>query len=283
MTSVRQPRRRAVATLATCLALVALARTAVAEPRADAPPPVFAPDVSDPMLSPPPPPPRQIGSWDEALELIRAQSPDYVSSYESVVRTEAQKRIALAAVLPVLNGQGSYTHQFFTEAVAIPTVPPFSFVSPPPDVLTVTASVNWSILNPRALYGVGTASKSIEAAKLSFSDRRRIIAMSVVQAMLATLAAERVAELNRVGLRSALERLALTQARLQYGQGTALDVDRAQRDADSARRLIISGDEILLQTRETLGAAPELAGRRVAAPATSTSSSSRHPSPAPVT
>ncbi len=73
--------------------------------------------------------------------------------------------------------------------------------------------------------------------------------------MLATLAAERVAEVNRVGLRSSLERLALTQARLQYGQGTALDVDRGLRDAEQARRLIIAGDEALLESREALGAA----------------------------
>ncbi len=254
MTLVHQLRRRAVAMIAACSALVGLGRAAAAQPHVEAPPPVVAPDVSDPMLAPPPPAPRQIGSWDEALNLVRAQSPDYIASYESVVRTEAQKRIALAAILPILNAQGSYTHQFYTESVVIPTAPPFGFVSPPPDVLTVAASVNWSILNPRGIYGVGTANKNIEAAKLTFSERRRTIAISLSHAMLATLAAQRVADLNRVGLRSALQRLALTQARLQYGQGTALDVDRAQHDADAARRLIISGDDLLLQSRETLGA-----------------------------
>ncbi len=253
MISVRQRRRRAVAVILVWSALAASPRSAAGEPRQASAAPIPAPEVSDPMLPPPPPAPRQIGSWDEALDLIRAQSPDYVSSYEAVVRTQAQKRIALAAVLPILIGQGSYTHQFFTETIAIPGVPPF--VSPPPDLLTVGASVTWSVLNPRGLYGLGTADKNIEAAKLSFSDRRRMIAISLVEAMLATLAAERVADLSRVGLRSALQRLALTQARLQFGQGTALDVDRAQQDADSARRLIISGDETLRQTRESLGVA----------------------------
>jgi outer membrane protein, multidrug efflux system len=249
------PRGRAVAVLVTALTL-ALAQPALAEPEGkESLPPGLTPDVSDPMLSPPPTAPRQIGSWDEALAVIRAQSPDYVTSYESVVRAEAQKRIVLAAVLPILNGQGSYTHQFFTEEIAFPTMPPFGFVSPSPDVLTVGVSVNWAILNPRGLYEVGTAEKKIAAAKLSFSDQRRVIAMSVVHTMLATLAAQRVADLNRVGLRSALQRLALTQARLQFGQGTALDVDRAQDDTEAARRLIISGDEALLQTREVLGAA----------------------------
>jgi multidrug efflux system outer membrane protein len=217
------------------------------------PPAVLPSPVLDPMLAPPPEAPRRIGSWDEALDLIRAQSPDYVSSYESVARAEAQKRVALAAVLPVLNGQASYVHQFNTVQVTFPTNPPVSFVSPPPDVLSVGATFGWSVINPRGIYGVGTADRNVEVAKLSFEDRRRIIAVAVIDAMLSTLAAARVSELNRVGLRAALERLALTQARLQFGQGTALDVDRAQQDVEAARALIIASDESLRQAREALG------------------------------
>jgi outer membrane protein TolC len=210
------------------------------------------PPVSDPMLSPPPAAPRQVKSWDEALTLLRAHSPDYVTSYESVVRAEAQSRIALAAVLPTLTGQGSYLHEFFTLTI------PFggaNIVTPPPDVFSASASLQWSVLNPRALYAVGTARENVRATGLSFEDRRRVIALTVVNAMLSTLAAARVAELNRVGLRSALERLTLTQVRMQYGQGTPLDVDRAAQDVAAARSQLISGDEALRQAREALGAA----------------------------
>jgi multidrug efflux system outer membrane protein len=215
-------------------------------------PQILTPEVDDPLLTPPPEAPRRIGSWDDALALIKAQSPDYITGAESVVRAEAQKRIALAAVLPILDGQGSYTHQFYTTAF---TVAGISIVSPPPNLWTVGASLNWAAIDPRGIYRVGTASENIEVTKLSFSDQRRQIATAVVQAILATLAAERVAEVNRVSLRSSLERLALTQARLEYGQGTALDVDRGLVDAEAARRLIIAGDEALLQSREALGAA----------------------------
>jgi outer membrane protein TolC len=96
---------------------------------------------------------------------------------------------------------------------------------------------------------------AVDVAKLSFEDKRRQIATSVVSAMLATLAAARVAELNRVGLRSSLERLHLTQARLEYGQGTPLDVDRATKDTATARRTLIDGDEQLRRAREALGVA----------------------------
>jgi multidrug efflux system outer membrane protein len=249
-------RRAALATV-TLAALAPFARPAVAQSAVPAPPAVatgqiLTPEVSDPLLTPPPEAPRQIASWDDALALIRAQSPDYITAYQNVVRAEAEKRIALAAVLPILDAQLGYTHQFYTAAFQIDQ---FKIVSPPPNLWTVSAGVNWAVVDPRGIYRVGTASENIDVTKLSFSDQRREIALSIVHAMLATLAAERVAEVNRVGLRSSLERLALTQARLKYGQGTALDVDRGLRDADAARRLIIAGDESLLQSREALGAA----------------------------
>jgi multidrug efflux system outer membrane protein len=211
-----------------------------------------APAVSDPMLAPPPAAASQVKSWDDALTLLRAHSPDYLSSYETVRRAEAQSRAALAAILPTLNAQGAYVHQFFTESI------PFggtTLVTPPPDVLSLGATLQWNVVNPRAFYAVGTARENEQATALSFEDRRRAIALAVVGAMLSTLATSRVAELNRVGLRSALERLTLTQTRLQFGQGTPLDVDRAQQDVAAARAQLISGDEALLQSREALGAA----------------------------
>jgi outer membrane protein, multidrug efflux system len=208
------------------------------------------PPVSDPMLSPPPRAAGQVKSWEEALALIRSHSPDYRGSAESTARAEAQKRIALAAVLPTLTGLASYTHNFFTSQVSLGGA---TFVSPPTDIFSLGAVANWSIFNPRGLYGISTADKSIDATKLAFEDRRREIAALVLAAFLATLADERVAELNRVGLRTALERLVLTQTRLHFGKGTPLDVDRAEQDVASARATLISGDEALRQAHETLG------------------------------
>jgi multidrug efflux system outer membrane protein len=230
----------------------ALPREGLAQPLAPPASSVQVPPASDPMLEPPAPAPRQIGSWEEALTLIRAQSPDYITSAEGVRRAQAQKRIALAAVLPMLNGQVGYTHQFLTETVNLAGT---QFVTPSPDSWSVTGLASWSILNPRSFYAIGTADAVIDGAKLSFEDRRRQIAISVVDAMLSTLAAARVADLNRVGLRAAIERLTLTQARLQFGQGTALDVDRAEQDVAASRALLISGDESLRQAREALGSA----------------------------
>jgi outer membrane protein TolC len=242
------------------LSIAVVAATGVVVERAGAQPPselhqVEPAPIADGMLAPPPEAPRRIASWDEALALIRAQSPDYASSYQNVARAEAQQRIALAAVLPVLTGQGSYTHQFLNETITLETTPPLSFITPPSDVFGLGAALAWSIVNPRSLYAQGTAARNVDSARLSFEDRRRTIATAVVGAMLTTLAAARVTDLNRVGLRAALERLALTETRQHLGQGTALDVDRAQQDVEAARALIITSDEALRQSREALGQA----------------------------
>jgi multidrug efflux system outer membrane protein len=224
-----------------------------------------SPGVEDPMLAPPPAPPRSIASWDEALSLIRAQSPDYASSAEGVRRVTAQREVAIAAVLPNAQARAGYAHQLLPPLTATlagvvgsPTASPlnlvaFPVVTPPVDNVSVGGTVAWNVLNPRGLYGLGTANRALDAEKLSFEDRRRQIATAAVDAILATLAAGRVAELNRVGLQAALERLALTRARLEYGQGTELDVDRAQKDVVASRSAITTGDEALERSREALG------------------------------
>jgi outer membrane protein TolC len=151
-----------------------------------------------------------------------------------------------------VNGTGSYVHNFYQVEIPFGTQ---TITTPPPDTWNVAASASWTPLNVRAIYDYGTSKANVTATELSFDDKRRQIALSLVTAILATLSSTHVAELNRVGLRSALERLHLTEARLEFGQGTPLDVDRANADVAAARRLIIDGDESLRRAREALGLA----------------------------
>lgn len=237
--------------------------TPPALPSAGIAPVAPAPEVSDPMLGPVEAAPRVIRSWEEALTLIRSRSPDYISGYQNIRRAEAQSRIALAALLPTLNGQGSYTHQFLTGNFVLatpndqppPPVNAFHLVAPAKNAWAVGGTLNVPIVNLKGFHDVRTAKRNEEAARLSFSDERRQITTSVVNTLLSSLTAERVADLNRVGLRAALERLALAEARLKFGQGTELDHDRALQDVAAARALLISGDESLRQAREELGRA----------------------------
>ena len=232
-------------------ASAAPAANAAPAPQAEAPArSATAPAVSDPMLAPPPAAARQIASWNEGLRLVRTRSPKYLAGVQRLRQAEARSRIALAGVLPQLNGQGTYTHEFLTDQA---TVGGKQVDAPLNDVFGVGATLRQPIIDLRALRGVGTGELNERATQLSLIEERRQIALDVVGAMLSSLAAGRVAELNRKGLQAALERLALANARQQFGRGTLLDVDRAQQDVAAARAALIDGDEALLQTREALG------------------------------
>ena len=73
--------------------------------------------------------------------------------------------------------------------------------------------------------------------------------------LVTTVAAERAAELNRVGLRQALERAALAQRTFELGAAHQLDVVRVRQDVEVAREALVSGDEQLRRAREALGLA----------------------------
>jgi outer membrane protein TolC len=75
-----------------------------------------------------------------------------------------------------------------------------------------------------------------------------------------------VAELNRVGLRQALERSALAKRREELGSGSHLDAMRAEQDVDAARAAVVTGDESVRQAREALGLALGIAEPVGAAP-----------------
>jgi outer membrane protein, multidrug efflux system len=251
--------------IALSIATPARAQAAPAQPNAatpdaggssEAPPaaPTTPPPIDDPQLAPPPAAPRELRSWDDALAMVRAQSPDYRSTYDNVVRAEARTRVALAALLPNATAQGAFTHQFFTNA-GIPdgNGGTINAAVLPANAFGINASASWSIVDLRAYHALRSSKLAVGATQMDLADKRRTIAESVITTMLGTLAVERVAELNRVGLRAALERLSLAQAKTKFGGGTELDLDRASQDVAAARALVISGDEALRQAREALG------------------------------
>ncbi|QRN96160.1 TolC family protein [Archangium violaceum] len=237
-------------------------------PQAQAMTPQFQPEVSDPMLAPVPPAPIQVGSWDEALALLRQRSTDLRAALAQVEVAAGQRRAALAGLLPSLQGTLSVQSN-----VLDPSATPVlgggagggigggagggtgtggdTRPTSPLGTGVLTASVplfNWS-----SIQSLRSASASRRAAELSLDETRRQLTGGLARALARVASSERLAEVNRVNLRSALERLALAQRRLELGAGTQLDVIRLRQDAESARSSVVSGDETLRQARDTLG------------------------------
>ncbi len=224
------------------------------------PPP---PSVNDPMLAPVPPAARNISRWEEALVLLRARSTDLRTAYDQVLQAEAQTRTALAGTLATINGTVTATHNFITNqssqvvGVDPTTLQPIfrPYTVPTVNYMQGGAQVVQPILALETWHSIGTAKVGEDAARLSLEDMKRTIALNVANALVGVVTAERVAELNRVGFRNALERLDLTQRKRNLGSATGLDVVRAQQDVESARATLVSGDEALLEAREALGLA----------------------------
>jgi outer membrane protein TolC len=219
------------------------------------------PNVSDPMLVPVTAAPRQINTWQEALDLVRARSTDLRTSYDSVLIAEAQERVALAGVLPAATANASGSHAFITNTVVTPvggtpTNPIFGSVSTPfQNAANANIQLQQTLINLEQFYAIGTAHEASRASALSYDDMKRTIAQSVANDIIGVVTAERVAELNRNGLRQSLERLDLTVRKQRLGAATGLDVLRAQQDVESARATLVTGDESLRKAREALGVA----------------------------
>ena len=203
-----------------------------AAPTPAAPPTPPTITVDDPLLTPIPAAPKVLSTWEEAIHLVDTRSTDMRIAEEDVARAEAQSRQALGRILPTLNASASAARQSSTiDQPANSTL----FGRTIPDPFTQTnsstttslgATLSIPVLQPRGWYAYGTAKQSVEMVKLSTSDRRRLLITNVAAAIVTTFTTERVAEINRVGLKTALERLELTRRRARLGTATRLDVVR---------------------------------------------------------
>jgi outer membrane protein TolC len=216
------------------------------------------------MLAPMPPASQLVRDWNEAMGLLRAHSTDLRTSQANVARAEGRWRQALSAILPNARLTVSVIHD-----VLNPDVPALGMAGSGASSTTVnargrvptaplgaaSATLSQSLIDVGAWQGVSSASASTHQAENSLQDLQRTLTLGLARSLVATVAAERVAELNRLGLRLALERGALTQRTFELGAATQLDVVRVDQDVEVSRGSLIAGDEQLRRTREALGLA----------------------------
>ena len=207
--------------------------------------------VSDPLLEPVPAAPRELGSWEEAVQLFSQRSTDLRIAAAEVVRARGLRRQAIGALLPQASGNALAS---------------FSLISPPEGIdpaqaalygvgayQTVGLVASLAVIDVRAWNQVAQAMDGVKATRLSLEDSRRLLLLNLAQLLLNTVAAENLADLNRVGLRDSLERLALTEKATRAGASTEIDLGRTRQDAEVARAQVVSGDEQVRQAREALG------------------------------
>ncbi|HEX8434388.1 TolC family protein [Archangium sp.] len=246
------------------LLLVLATAAKLSDPTAALPSPApFQPHVEDAMLTPVPPAQRQVESWDEALALVRERSTDLRTAEANVQRAEGRWRQSLATLLPnvrasvgtgldVLNPESPIL-VLGTGATGVAQGRQQDGTGPTVPLVTGAVSLSQSLVDFGAWRGLSSARASETSAVANLQDVRRRLTLGLARVLVATVAAERVAEINRVGLHQALERAALTQRTFELGASTQLDVVRVNQDVAQARGALVSGDEQLRRARETLG------------------------------
>lgn len=243
------------------IALVVSGVAAAQQPPAVPPPTPFKPVISDPMLEPAPSPEQRVRSWQEAMDLLRSRSTDLRNAEAGVARAEGRWRQSLSSLLPNVRATATSAYDILNPDTPPPVVGAGNIAAAvqgrkaavPTAVAGIT--LNQTLLDFGALRGLSSSSANKQSAEANLEDVRRRTTQGLARALVAVVAAERAAELNRLGLRQALERAALTQRTFELGAGTQLDVIRGQQDVAVARGALISGDEQLRRTREALGLA----------------------------
>jgi outer membrane protein TolC len=242
-----------------------------ATPAPDRAPPPKPIDVSDPLLAPVPPAPHILTGWRDVLALLSTRSVDLIVARQEIEKAEGARRQSLAGSLPTITATGTLTGN----APMLPPTPLSAYTQgASPTTLQQSAgllaeaqasspasnpyliaqlTLTQPILAPRAWYDLETKKLGIKAATLSSADKRRVALAAAADAIVEVVTAERVAELNRVGLKGALQRVELASRHSRLGSGTRLDVVRAEQDATVTRATLVAGDEDLLKKREALG------------------------------
>jgi outer membrane protein TolC len=220
------------------------------------------PEVKDPMLEPVPPPKRTLASWDEAVGYMRSRSTDLKIALDAVLQAEAATRIAFAAYLPSISANGAFQHQLITKNVVLTGaatngIPGLLITSTAPtqDVKTGNIQVQQALVNVQNLDQIDISRQSEVQAQLSVDDKKRTLALGLANQIVAVVTAERGAEINRVGLKVALEQAEITKRKQSLGAANGLDVVRAEQNVANARASLVSGDETLREAREALGLA----------------------------
>ena len=203
-----------------------------------------------------------MGDWTEARALLDAHSTDLQTALANIDRAEARWRQSLSVLLPNARLTATLAYDLLNSDLPIlGAAAPAAAAAAKGDYRPTTptgvaaASLTQKVVDVGAWRGLDVAEASKRAATADLQAVRRRVTQGLARALVAAVAAERVAEIDRLSLRQALERAALIERVTTLGAGTQLDVVRARQDVAVARGAVVAGDQQLWVTREALGLA----------------------------
>jgi outer membrane protein TolC len=211
-----------------------LAPSARAQPPADLPEEHAEPDA-----------PPSIGLADAVSEAL-ARNPTAQVAYDELERARAIVEETRANALPTLYGNVTYTRLDATRVFN-------GVVYAAADQLGANALLTVPIIAPRPWAQWSQAKDSVEAARASAVDTRRLVAVAVARAYLAVVAQKRVIEAVVRARDTDRAHYAYAHQRYGGGIGNRIDEVRAEQQLQSDEAIVEQQKVALARDREALG------------------------------
>lgn len=212
------------------------------------------------MLSPVPPAQNVLQTWRDALRLLRENSTTLRSLRAQRDVASAVAEQALSPALPTLTGNAAVTRQLLSGKTDRPNLQTLTIdrgITIPDPATTWQAGLNLRvpIVAVATWHNRSTALQQVQVAELNEKAAERLSVAAVADAVVTTVTAERLAEVSRVSLESALSTLDLSKRRATLGAASAIDVLRFEQEVSLSRGQVVAANDEVLRAREALGAA----------------------------
>ena len=199
------------------------------------------PAAAAPAAAAAPQAPARTLSLAEALDIARHNNPDYLSTLNDRWPASARQRSAVLNLLtPTASVSAGSRHT--AEGTSFVTGIPTPFTSP------ANTGTSWGLNLGYALSGTTLANRGLTAADARAADAdiagaARILESSVRSQYLQVLQSQAQSQLAHRSLERATENLNLARARYAVGQGTLIDVRRAEVDNGQAEVTLLKADQ----------------------------------------
>jgi len=201
----------------------------------------------------------------EALRAADQRNPTLATLRTELDRADAQLSTAWGLVLPMASAGLQATHADHAdefdmsasmaglfEAMGLPAPESEPTVVRRQDEASGTVTASLSVINPSAWATIGTARRAADLTGLSVEDARQQLLLGVAQAWYATSMSHTLVALQEVQVQTAVEHLAVAEARHRAGTGLRIDVVRAETDLAQARRALLDAHLALDSSRDAL-------------------------------
>ena len=173
----------------------------------------------------------------------RQRSPDNAEARANFAQQQAQADVALGRVLPGVSARGNYYRNNYQSSVSVPidpAAPPQTIVITPYDQWVGSATVSVTLVDLASFVRISAANTGAEGSAKQAEATVLQVESQVVQDYYQLLAylslvvsSERALDVSRTSLR-------LSQAQLDAGTATMLDVDRASAEVERQTQLLES-------------------------------------------